>query len=179
MDSCQIFLTGQPGVGKTTAVRKICKLLKSRGNIVGGIISGEVREAGTRVGFTLEDIASSTVGVLAHVNIRQGPRIGKYGVNLTDISRVGVSAIVNALLNADVVVIDEIGPMELCSPAFVDSVTSALRSTKPLIGSIHRNASNPIVSSIKASQLCEILEVTTTNRDQLPYVVEEKLRGTH
>ena len=143
------------------------------------MISGEVREDGARVGFTLEDIASSIPGILAHVNIRQGPRIGKYGVNLTDISRVGVSAIVNALSNADVVVIDEIGPMELCSTVFVDSVTSALRSTKPLIGTIHHNTSHPIVRSIKTSRFCEILEVTTTNRDQLPYLIQGKLEGAH
>ncbi|MGO9645495.1 MAG: NTPase [Candidatus Bathyarchaeia archaeon] len=175
MASCRIFLTGQPNSGKTTAVRKICDLLNCRGKTVGGMISGEIRQAGTRVGFMLEDVANATVGVLAHVNIRQGPRVGRYGVNFADISRVGVTAIVSALSSADVVVIDEIGPMELCSPAFVDAIRKALRSPKPLVGTIHRSASHPMIKSIKTNQHYEILEVTTQNREQVPFLVEEKL----
>ncbi len=140
------------------------------------MISGEIRQAGTRVGFMLEDVANATVGVLAHVNIREGPRVGKYGVNLADISRVGVTAIVRALSSADVVVIDEIGPMELCSSVFVDAVQKALCSPKQLVGTIHRNASHPMIKSIKANQHYEILEVTTQNRDQVPLVVDEKLK---
>jgi len=140
------------------------------------MISGEILQAGTRVGFMLEDVTNATVGVLAHVNIRQGPKIGKYGVNLADISRVGVTAIVSALSDADVVVIDEIGPMELCSPAFIDAVRKALCSPKPLVGTIHRSASHPMIEFIKGNPHYEILEVTAQNRDQVPFVVEEKLK---
>jgi nucleoside-triphosphatase len=140
------------------------------------MISGEIRQDGTRVGFKLEDVANATQGVLAHVNIHQGPRIGRYGVNLVDISRVGVTAIVSALSRADVVVIDEIGPMELCSPAFVDAVGKALCSAKPLVGTIHRSACHPMIESIKGNPRYEILEVTPQNRDQVPFLVEEKLK---
>jgi len=140
------------------------------------MISGEIRQDGTRVGFMLEDVANATVGVLAHVNTRQGPRIGKYGVNLADISRIGVTAIESALSSADVVVIDEIGPMELCSSAFVDAVRKALCSPKSLVGTIHRSASHPMIDSIKGNSHCEILEVTSQNRDQVPFLVEEKLK---
>jgi len=176
MGACRIFLAGQPNSGKTTAVRKICGLLNCRGKTAGGMISGEIREGGTRVGFMLEDIANATVGVLAHVNIREGPRVGRYRVNFADISHVGVTAILNALSNADVVVIDEIGPMELCSSAFVDAANKALCSPKPLVGTIHHNASHSMIKSIKANQQYEILEVTAQNRDQVPLVVDEKLK---
>jgi nucleoside-triphosphatase len=140
------------------------------------MISGEIRQDGTRVGFKLEDVANATQGVLAHVNIHQGPRIGRYGVNLVDISRVGVTAIVSALSRADVVVIDEIGPMELCSSAFVDAVGKALCSPKPLVATIHHRASHPMIESINENPHYEILEVTVQNRDQLPFLVEEKLK---
>ena len=140
------------------------------------MISGEIHQAGTRVGFRLEDVTNPTVGVLAHVNIRQGPRVGRYGVNLVDISRVGVTAIVSALSSADVVVIDEIGPMELCSSVFVDAVRRALCSPKPLVGTIHRSASHPMIESIKRNQHYEILELTVQNRDQVPFVVDGKLK---
>ena len=140
------------------------------------MISGEIRQAGTRVGFRLEDISNPIVGILAHVNIRQGPRVGRYGVNLADISRVGVTAIDSALSTADVVVIDEIGPMELCSTVFVDAIRRALCSPNPLVGTIHRSASHPMIESIKRNQHYEILEVTLQNRDQIPFVVDGKLK---
>jgi nucleoside-triphosphatase len=140
------------------------------------MISGEIRQAGTRVGFMLEDVANATQGVLAHVNIHQGPMVGRYGVNLADISRVGVTGIVSALSSADVVVIDEIGPMELCSSAFVDAVRKALCSAKPLVGTIHRSAYHPIIESIKGNLHYEVLEVTSQNRDQVPFLVDEKLK---
>jgi len=140
------------------------------------MISGEIRQAGTRVGFSLADVTNPTVGILAHVNIRQGPRVGRYGVNLVDISRVGVTAIDSALSNADVVVIDEIGPMELCSTVFVGAIRRALCSPKTLVGTIHLSASHPMIESIKRNQHYEILEVTVRNRDQIPFVVDGKLK---
>ena len=171
----RIFLTGDPGSGKTNVVRKICHLLRSRGKKVGGMVSGEIREDGTRRGFMLEDIATHTFGILAHVTIHDGPRVGKYGVNLTDISRVGVTAIAGALSTADIIIVDEIGPMELCSTPFVAAVENVLGSSKAVVGTIHKRASHPLVRSIKADPENEILEVTLQSRDQIPSVVDERL----
>jgi len=171
----RIFLTGDPGSGKTTAVRKICHLLESRGEKVGGMVSGEIREDGIRLGFMLEDITNHTFGILAHIAIHNGPRIGKYGVNLTDISRVGVTAITNALSIADVIIVDEIGPMELCSTSFVVAVKNLLGTSKAVVGTIHKRASHSLVSSIKADPKNEILEVTPQSRDQIPFEVGERL----
>jgi nucleoside-triphosphatase len=63
-----LLLTGSPGVGKTTVLMKTINELKEAGYRVGGMISREVREGGTRVGFEILDLNSSKRGWLAHVN---------------------------------------------------------------------------------------------------------------
>ena len=55
---------------------------------------------------------------LAQVDQRDGPQSGRYLVSLNDLANVGVSAIDAAVENADVVVIDEVGPMEFFSNRF-------------------------------------------------------------
>jgi len=133
----KIFVTGMPGVGKTTLVLKIAEELKSRGFRVGGMITQEVRERGKRVGFKIKALDTNEEGILAWVG--EGyPRVGKYAVNLEDLNRVGVSAIRRALQNADVVIIDEIGAMEFKSREFAKAVEEALKSEKPLLATLHR-----------------------------------------
>lgn len=133
----KIFVTGMPGVGKTTLVLKIAEELKSRGFRVGGMITQEVRERGKRVGFKIKALDTNEEGILAWVG--EGyPRVGRYVVNIDDLNKTGVSAIRRALQNADVIIIDEIGAMEFKSREFVKVVEEALNSEKPLLATLHR-----------------------------------------
>ena len=118
-------MTGEPGCGKTTVIRKISEILTVKGMKPGGVISGEIRRSGLRIGFSLEDLMTQERGILAHVDQKEGPRVGKYRVNLPDIQRVGVSAIRRAMTDADVIIVDELGPMELYSIAFISAIEMA------------------------------------------------------
>ncbi len=177
MNPNRAFLTGEPGCGKTTAVRKLCYLLTARGRKVGGVVSTEIRERGMRVGFTLEDLASHEVGCLAHVNQAEGPRVGKYRVNLADIERIAAHAITRAIAESDVIVVDELGPMELNSKPFVTTVEVALATPKPFVGTIHKHASHYLIAAIKTNPTYRILEVTDQNRDALPNTLLESFEN--
>jgi len=170
-----VFVTGRPGVGKTSVLLRAVDGLKSRGYRVGGMISREVREGGVRVGFEIIDFSTGQRGWLAHVNQPTGPQISKYRVNLTDLNAIGVSSIVNALTTADVIVVDEIGPMELFSPAFREAVVQAIESKKPMLGTIHFRASDPFIDIIKNRDDAEILEVTLENRRSLHNQIIDKV----
>ena len=171
----RLFLTGEPGSGKTTAVRKTAELLSQRGVLVGGVLSGEIREGGIRVGFSLEDLVTHESGTLAHVGLQEGPRVGKYRVNLNDIDRIGVRAIERAVRDAQIVVVDELGPMELFSTPFVEIVEKGLASQKHFLGTIHKRASHPLISSIRSNSKCIILEITLENRDRMPTEVAKRI----
>jgi nucleoside-triphosphatase len=175
MHPYRAFLTGEPGCGKTTVITRVCERLEETGLKLGGMISREIRQGGVRVGFSLEDLLTHETGILAHVNQKDGPRIGKYRVNLSDIERVGAAAIIRAADSSDLVIVDEVGPMELHSTAFIDAVRMALASQKHFIGTIHKRATHRLVTEIRSNTNCEIIELTQVNRDRLPATIVDRL----
>lgn len=139
------------------------------------MISREVREGGVRVGFEIVDFYTGQRGWLAHVNQPVGPQVSKYRVNLSDLNAIGANSILNAVAKADIVVVDEIGPMELFSSAFKEAVFQAVRSHKLMLGTIHHRARDPLITAIKAREDAEILEVTYENRENLHNTIISKI----
>jgi len=161
------FVSGRPGIGKTTVLSNAANGLKNKGYSVGGMLSREVRQDGTRIGFEIIDFTTGQRGWLAHVNQPTGPQISKYRVNLNDLDQIGAKAIQNALKEAEVVIVDEIGPMELFSSAFKQVIKDAMGSQKLVLGVIHHSTRDPIIDSIKKRNDTEIVEVTMGNRQRL------------
>ena len=179
MPAARIFLTGEPAIGKTTAVRRIMAELEDRGLRVGGMISGEIRKSGKRVGFQLEDLATHRIGMLAHISERRpgSPVVGSYAINLNDLENIGAASIRSAIANSDLVVVDEIGPMELKSEEFVQAIRSALESRKHFLGTLHKRCSHPLVNSIRSNSDYRIVEVTHMNRERVPSEILGELTG--
>jgi nucleoside-triphosphatase len=171
-----LFISGSPGIGKTTVLLRTVEALKTWGYRVGGMISREVREGGTRVGFEILDLANNKTGWLAHINQKVGPQVGKYRVNLEDLNRVGVYAILYAVENLDVIAIDEIGPMELYSEKFKEAVEKAVKSSKLVVGIVHWKARDKLIDMIKAREDAEIFIVTYENRDKLHQTIIERIK---
>ena len=169
------LITGMPGTGKTTTIMRVTEVLKARGIKIGGMTTKEQREGEARVGFLIQDVFTGKQGWLAHVNQPNGPRIGKYGVNLRDLEDTGAKAIRDAARTADIIIIDEIGPMELHSQAFKLSVKEAMDSGKPVIATIHHRAADTFMKTIKARSDAELIEVTLQNRANLHNLIIEKI----
>ena len=167
-------MTGPSGIGKTNILRRTVKEFKSRNYKIGGMFCREVREGGIRVGFEIKDISTGQRGWLAHVTQPTGPTIGKYHVNLTDLDIIGTGAILDAIRNADILAIDEIGPMELFSTAFTKALIKAVESRKPIVGTIHYRLSNSLVDSIRSREDTEIIKVKYDNRENLHNLIVDK-----
>ena len=172
-----MFLTGVPGVGKSTIVRRVAERLQLLGARVGGMTSGELRSGSTRVGFEIRNLSTGLTGVLAHVSQQDGPRVGKYHVNSRDLDRIGAEAVQDAINAADLVVIDEVGPMELTSERFKEAVQAALACGRAVLGTVHRNAQDPVVRTIKSTPGIEVIEVTRDNRSTLPGILVERFKN--
>jgi nucleoside-triphosphatase len=168
-----LILTGAPGVGKTTVLAKTADALKAKGVIVGGMISREVRESNMRVGFEILDLANGKHGWLAHVN-GLGPQVGKYHVNIDDLDNIGTNAITQALEKSGAIAIDEIGPMELYSQKFKQTVIQVLESKKLVLIVVHGKAKDPLVTQVKRRVDAEIFNVTFSNREKLPELLVRK-----
>ena len=169
-----LFLTGTPGVGKTTVLLKAVEALKARDYSVGGMISREVRSCGVRVGFEILDLGSGRRGWLAHVSQRNGPQVGRYRVKMEDLDGIGAEAIVKAVESFDVLAIDEIGPMELFSEKFREAVRRAVECEKVVVGVVHWKAKDRLIEEVKNREDIEIIVVTHENRDKLHEVITEK-----
>jgi nucleoside-triphosphatase len=169
-----LLLTGNPGVGKTTVLKKAVDALKGKGYCVGGMISREARESGTRVGFEILDLNSGRHGWLAHVNQKTGPQVGKYRVSIEDLNSLGAQAVIDAVENCNVVAIDEVGPMELFSATFKEAVRKALESRKLVIAIVHWRANDRLINEAKSREDSETFVVTYENRDKLPEAIAGK-----
>jgi len=167
-----ILLTGTPGVGKTTAIRKTLKLLRKVR--IGGFFTEAIEEAGRRTGFSITDLAGPK-GVLASVRMTVGPRVGRYRVNVRDLERIGVPALLGALQEADLIVCDEIGRMELFCPEFRQAVLRCLDSPKPVFGTIQARR-NEFLDGIRARDDVDVIQVTHGNRDGLPAELVENIQ---
>ncbi len=155
------FITGRPGIGKSTVLREVVNILKNKGWKIGGIICPEVRRNGIRIGFNIIDILSNTSGILASINLYNGPRIGRYYVNINDIERIAIPAIKKSLEEADLTVIDEIGPMELLSKKFYNLIIEILSIDKSILCVIHKSLVKEF--SLKFPNI-PIFEITEENR---------------
>jgi nucleoside-triphosphatase len=150
----QIFVTGCPGVGKTTACIKAIELLRQRGVRCGGVVSREVREVGTRTGFEFVDVGTGETFPLASTS-GHGPLVGKYHVDLAGIAR---TVAILRDIKTDVIFIDEFGPMELKSRDFQAVVDDLVHSNKNIVIVVHNR--------LAAGYKC--IEITAGNRDELP-----------
>lgn len=162
-----VLLTGPPGVGKTTVVSRVVRMLRERGVSVGGIISKEVRSYGRRVGFDMIDVATGERETLASLK-GQGIRMGKYRVNLKGLAEFASKRLEEAMESFDVVVCDEIGPMELLSPEFRRAALKLREAGKPALIVVHYRMKDPVIKGIKEDPKAELVEVTYGNRDELP-----------
>ena len=103
--------------------------------------------------------------------------VGKIGVDIAKFDSVAIEAIKNACETCDIIVIDEVGKMEVESPAFVETVREALDCDKPMILTLHKKSRNPLLQDIRRRDDVRILEVTPTNRNLLPYKVVRLMNG--
>jgi nucleoside-triphosphatase len=157
------LLTGRPGSGKTTCIRRV---VESLARPAAGFVTEEVRRAGTRIGFNLVTLDGRSA-MIARVGTRGGPRVGKYVVDVEALDRVGVPAVRAAIERGAVAVIDEIGKMELASAAFRQVVEETLATDVPVLATIML-ASHPWADAVKRRADVELIEVTPATRDALP-----------
>ena len=166
------LLEGVPGIGKTTLLYKIA--LKISHLCIGGFYTREIRENMQRVGFRI-DTFSGQSGILSHLNINNGPRVGKYGVDVTSFETIGVTELIRALVESGVILVDEIGKMELYSNQFKEIILRCFDSEKILIATI-MSRSHPFVDRLKNRSDVKMTEITLQNRDKLESVLVNEIK---
>ena len=157
-----ILICGPPGVGKTTLIKKILKKINLR---AGGFYTEEIRERSNRVGFKIISLDNQE-GILAHINIKDSQRVGRYGVNIYDLENIGVKSLSQSLRDDDLIIIDEIGKMEIFSDKFKEKVLACLNSEKFVFATIGIGG-DKYISRIKERDDVIVFKMNRENRDRL------------
>jgi len=156
-----LLLTGLPGSGKTTVIRHALERTERR---CGGFYTEELRQVGTRVGFSLKT-TEGREAPLAHVAYSRGPRVGKYTVDENVMTDIAIPSIEAARKQGLLVVIDEIGKMELLSEDFRRLLDDLAGSRARVLGSIMYKPNNH-ADRFKQLPFVRLLEVRQDTRAQ-------------
>ena len=154
-----LLITGRPGSGKTTLVAEAAAAVGRR---AGGFYTREIRTEGRRVGFEVVTLDGRR-GRLAHAGVKGPYRVGRYGVDLESFEAVGVDALERAVREKDLILIDEVGKMELLSDPFRRAVEAAVNSGKPVLAAVMLGP-DPWVDRFKAHPEARLIFLTPENR---------------
>jgi len=157
-----VLITGQPGVGKTTLIRRVAGQFHAYQPI--GFYTEEIRVNGVRKGFRLISL-DGLEQVLAHVEIPGRYRVSRYGVDVEGFERF-LDCLDLGHSVSPLIIIDEIGKMECYSTRFKEELTTLLNSSKTMIATIDLKG-DAFTQGIKQWANSRLFTVTHSNRDHL------------
>ncbi len=163
-----IFVTGNPRSGKSTLIQRLLDGISDKK--VSGFITPEIKINDVRQGFKIIDLVSKEEEILASLNIKHGPSVSRYKVNVE-----GIDSIMDKFLenyeSSEYVIIDEIGMMEFYSKKFRETVRMVLSSDKKVVATL----SNKFVKEYKDKG--KIYTLTRENFDDVFDKVWRQVRG--
>ena len=158
----RVLITGQPGCGKTTLIKKVARSLSIP---FCGFFTNEIRHGKKRVGFEIESFGGNKA-IMSHIDIKSPCRVGKYGVDIQSIERIAVLEIEIALSEKRLLIVDEIGKMELFSQRFKDLILKVFRTDIPFLGTILYKP-HPFCDRLKNSPGIKLLTLKMNEYDKI------------
>jgi len=163
-----IFVTGNPRSGKSTLIQRL--LTEISDEKVSGFVTPEIKINDVRQGFKIIDLVSKEEEILASLNIKHGPSVSRYKVNVE-----GIDSIMDKFLenyeSSEYVIIDEIGMMEFYSKKFRETVRMVLSSDKKVVATL----SKKFIKEYKDKG--QIYTLTRENFDDVFDKVWRQIRG--
>jgi nucleoside-triphosphatase len=166
-----LLITGLPGVGKTTLVKKLSEELKHLHPV--GFYTEEIREEGVRKGFELISLNGKR-GLLSHKEIKSPFRVGSYRVDIKSFETL-IDSIPFFDPSNPLIIIDEIGKMECLSDRFKNFLKKIFDSGKLVIATIAFKGSG-LIAEIKERQDIKLFEMTKDNRDSLGLEILKEMK---
>eukprot|EP01116_Phalansterium_solitarium_P007869 TRINITY_DN20892_c0_g1_i1.p2 TRINITY_DN20892_c0_g1~~TRINITY_DN20892_c0_g1_i1.p2 ORF type:complete len:186 (-),score=59.77 TRINITY_DN20892_c0_g1_i1:164-721(-) len=162
--SRKIFITGPPGIGKSTCIRKLYDLLKEHHPC--GFWTQEIRHGSTRQGFEVVSFSSGKRATLAHVDSDSPKRVSKYGVDVKSFEAVALPEL--SPPPGRLLLLDEIGKMECFSTQFMDAVRKLLTDDSLVVVGTIAEMGPAFVKEVKSTVGVQIVEINYKNRNDIP-----------
>lgn len=155
------LLTGKPRMGKTTLIKKI--ISKIGLDNCGGFYTEEIRNSKDRIGFRCVSISGESVE-FANVESPSKTRIGRYGIDVEKFEKFAIRTLQNELISKKIIVIDEIGFMQMLSNSFEILVQNIIADKKIVLGTIPLEG-DLVINNIRNLSEVKIVEINETNRE--------------
>jgi nucleoside-triphosphatase len=165
-----LLITGRPGSGKTTVLRRVAGALP--GWRLGGFYTEEIREGGVRRGFRAVTLGGEARD-MARVDLAGPARVGRYGVDLAVVD--WLAAVLAPGAAVDAWLVDEIGRMECLSPRFVAAVRVLLEAGAPVVATVAERGGG-LIGEVKRRPDAALHTVTRATREVLPGQIVSWLR---
>ncbi|MCM8785050.1 MAG: nucleoside-triphosphatase [Candidatus Omnitrophica bacterium] len=171
-----ILVTGLPGTGKTTLIKQVLNNLDIEKI---GFYTEEIREKGERVGFKIVTFSGKEV-ILSHKDYATPYRVSKYYVSIENLEKIAVKEIEKGISKKNcLIVIDEIGKMELISERFKKVVIYAFESPNKVLATVMYKP-EPFCDILKKREDTKIFILDKTNfgiiKDNLVKQLTDKIK---
>jgi len=157
-----LLITGEPGIGKSTVVRKIIEELKPLKPV--GFYTEEIRTKGTRVGFQAISIDGRRRN-LAHIDMRSNIVVGKYRVGVYGFEKF-LDMLELTGCDGRIVIIDEIGKMECMSRRFREVVCELLEQNRIVVATVAQEGQG-LIENVKRRDDITLFEMNRRNREEM------------
>ena len=157
------LLTGKPRMGKTTMIKKLINEIGL--DHCGGFYTEEITKLNDRVGFRCVSINGESVEI-ANVESPSKTRIGRYGIDIEKFEKFAIKILQEALRSKKIIVIDEIGFMQMLSHSFQKVVQEIVSGNKIVLGTIPLD-SHPEIDKIKYLKEVKIISINEFNRGMI------------
>ena len=121
-----VLWVGPKHSGKTTAATALAKRARAEGFRVAGVLSTAIYEAGTLTGFDVVDVATGLRVPLARRGERSRLQAGLFGFRPGGLELGRAALTSGAARSADLVLVDEFGPLELRGAGWRPAVDTLL-----------------------------------------------------
>lgn len=169
------LLTGPVGVGKTTVAERVVHLARRQGWNCGGLLAPVVKNAcGQKVGVWGVDVRSGERRILARTDEELGgPTVGPYSFDAESLD--WAAGVVEAAIgDCDLLIVDEIGKLELWHGLGLAGILSPLASRKVdrALVLVRESLLAELQGKLGAAELV-VFEVSEANRGDLaPRILE-------
>jgi len=182
MTNSFVLLTGMPGCGKTTIIKRIIEELRKNGNNhLKGFYTGECRDAsGERTGFdvyTLDGSSTALARINSPTSMSSNYKVGKYNVYVGEFEAMCMKYLESH--DGSLLIIDEIGKMELFSKKFEVAIRNFLKTDNNLkiLATVPLKANINLIDQLKNHKNARLFHITKSNRDEIYSEIYDALQN--
>ncbi|MEG1255322.1 nucleoside-triphosphatase [Clostridium sp.] len=169
----KVLFSGYPRIGKTTILKKIVQMIGECNCI--GFYTEEVRNGFDRIGFDCVSLDGKRQRI-ADVDLQSDVRIGRYGINIKAFEDFALQTISNYSSRNKIIIIDEIGPIQLLSTKFKQQIGNILSGTNCVIGTIFYDK-HPDIDEMKKLPGIKIYSINNENRNTISENIFHEIQG--